>query len=178
MKNTSQSQHRLKRQITKYDSLKFSLKVRVKNSKCSSILLLGQMFLRIPRFHYFPGLGRHYPKNGRNWPACMRKAKGRFPRSLRAGSLLFSTYRNVLVSMRRLKIGWKIHVLPGVFAYQNERFVASLFGVLRIGSINQSTITKFWKFKIFLIRFGTVRLKTALIVAFEVDISIFSGVFL
>ena len=34
-------------QITKYDSLKFFLKVRVKNSKCSSILLLRQMFLRI-----------------------------------------------------------------------------------------------------------------------------------
>ena len=32
MKNTSQSQNRLKWQITKYDSLKFSLKVRVKNS--------------------------------------------------------------------------------------------------------------------------------------------------
>jgi hypothetical protein len=47
MKNTSQSQNRLKWQITKYDSLKFSLKVRVKNSKCSSILLLRQMFLRI-----------------------------------------------------------------------------------------------------------------------------------
>jgi hypothetical protein len=61
MKNTSQSQNRLKWQITKYDFLKFSLKVRVKNSKCSSILLLRQMFLRIPRSHFFPGLGNLTP---------------------------------------------------------------------------------------------------------------------
>jgi hypothetical protein len=55
MKNTnSQSQNRLKWQITN-DSLKFSLKVRVKNSKSSSILLLRQIFLRIPRSHFFPG---------------------------------------------------------------------------------------------------------------------------
>jgi hypothetical protein len=52
----TQSQNRLKWQITKYDSLKFSLKVRVKNSKCSSILLLRQMLLRIPRCHLFPCL--------------------------------------------------------------------------------------------------------------------------
>jgi hypothetical protein len=56
MKNSSQSQDRLKWQITKYDSLKFSLKVRVKNFKCFSILLLRQMFLRIQRSHFFPGL--------------------------------------------------------------------------------------------------------------------------
>jgi hypothetical protein len=34
--------------------------------------------------------------------------------------------------MRRLKTGLEIHVLPGVFAYQNKKFVTSqLFGVLR-----------------------------------------------
>ena len=53
MKNTSQSQNRLKWQITKYDSLKFSLKVRVKNSKCSSILLLRQMFPQDPKIPLF-----------------------------------------------------------------------------------------------------------------------------
>ena len=56
MKNTLQSQNRLKWQITKYDSLKLSLKVRVKNSECSSILLLRQMFLRTRDPTFFPGL--------------------------------------------------------------------------------------------------------------------------
>ena len=35
MRNISQSQNRLKWQVTKYDSLKFSLKVCVKNSECT-----------------------------------------------------------------------------------------------------------------------------------------------
>ena len=51
--NTSQSQNRLK--------WTQSLKVRMKNSsKFSSILLQRQMFLRIPRSHFFPGVNGSY----------------------------------------------------------------------------------------------------------------------
>jgi hypothetical protein len=46
IRRTFRNLKRLKWQITKYDSLKFSLTVRVKNSKCS-IFLLCSIFLRV-----------------------------------------------------------------------------------------------------------------------------------
>jgi hypothetical protein len=43
-------------------------------------------------------------------------------------------YRNVLVSTGRLKWGWKIQVLPGAFAWQNEKFGAIIVNFLTFPS--------------------------------------------
>jgi hypothetical protein len=72
------------------------------------------------------------------------------------------SYRNVSVSMRRLKRGLYIHVLPSYFRVYSRIKIKSSSQVNFLayyGSTNQSTFTKFWNLKTFSLRYGTVRAK-------------------